>query len=305
MALTPARTNILPAGISEWAITDSTPTADVGYVAIPHLRNGKVTFDPLTVKNTKQQPLQYGYNAKMSAEFMATRTTANFIALLDSLSTQLVDHRITLNGGQVISSAPSTGTPSPTGFGMGWRLVSDKDFDDIMFIEMTASRMISQTDFNAIIDSTYKIDTAANSADTFYNTSLLARTDIVPAGLTQFECGASGSYGDIISNLRNGKFTASLLTTRPSNPVGYGIDIQFELESMETTEAELTKWKTILERANYSKVTFANGMTCALDLNAGITMNWTSEKDFDDITFLKIAGGGRILTTAFSALFSA
>jgi hypothetical protein len=305
MALTPSKANIIPAGIQEWAIHD-TARPDTGYAVIPFPRNGKVEFLPLKTENSSKQPLQYAYDMKISCEFMATRTTAYFIKLLDSLGSKLIDHRITMIGGQVFSSKPTSGTLSPTGFGIDWEVISDKDFDDVFFVRITASRKITYADYIVIITSANKDATAANANDTFYGLGSLSQgTDICPAGIASFACGATGAYGDSITNLRNGKFTAKLLTTRPYNPVGYGIDIAWDIESMETTEAELLKWNAILQRANYIGLTFHNGIVCSLALTSGLTMGHTSDKDFDDIQYLKVSGGGRILFSQWDGIWSA
>jgi hypothetical protein len=306
MALSPSIANVKTAGISAWAIKDAT-RPDVGYSTIPYLRNGKVGIKPLEVKDTRVRLYQYAYEVTASAEFLASRTTADFIKLLASLGNNVIDHRITMINGQIFSSAPANSTPSPTGFGTEWELISDKDFDDVMFVRITATRKITIAEYTQIITSANVDATAANASDTFLLVASLARTDLVPAGITQFECGTSVSYGDVVSNLRNGKFNAKSVSVKESHgmPIVHAIDITFELEGLETSETELKVWDNICTRDNYVKLTFAGGATIALALNTGVTMGYTSDKDMDDIARVDVKGQGRIIPSSWAALWSA
>lgn len=298
MALAPSRANILPAGISEWGISDTTQS-DTGYSAIPYLYEGKLEMKSLDVKNSQGQPMPYAYELSGSAKFPAVRTTANFMKTLDSLGRDLIEHRITLVNGQIISSNPGTSTMSPTGFGTKWKLVSDKDMDGNMFVEIDIMRRLT-------IAEGLKVRTTANAptfgtSTTFTNLTSLTRADIVPAGISKVEVGAAdaGTYADVISNLRKGVFTAELLTQPDSRGqhVGYAIKIDFAIESMETLEAEWDKWDAIAARANECRITWANGLVCSLPHQLGISYAFETDKDMDDIAYLKVSGSG-IVTNA-------
>lgn len=307
MALSPSRANIQQSGVSEWAIKD-TARPDTGYAPIPFLRNGKIEIKTLETKNSKGQPVAYGYELSGSAQFPAVRTTANFVKLLDSLSTKLIDHRIKLINGQVISSKPSTSAPSPTGFGVKWKLVSDKDMDGDMYVEISISRRLTFAEYTQILSSVNADTTTAITGDTFYPFLSLTRADIVPAGIAKIELGAAdaGTYLDDIDNLRNGKFTAELLTTKDSRgqEMGYAVKIEFEADGMETAEAELLKWDDIANRANDSKVTFVNGIVCTLGSALGISTQFTVDKDSEDIAILKVKGSGIIKVADWDSIWS-
>jgi hypothetical protein len=225
--------------------------------------------------------------------------------LLDTLGTDLIEHRITLINGQIISSKPGVSTPSPTGFGTKWKVVSDKDMDGDMFVEISISRRLTVAEYTQIL-TTANAPTFGTSA-TFTNLLSLTRADIVPAGISKIELGvaSAGTYLDDIDNLRMGKLTAELLTTKDSHgqEIGYAVKFDFEAESMETIEAELLKWDDIAIRANECRITFANGMVASFPTQLGITTSLQVIKDSDDIAFLKVAGSGIVLKTALDGIW--
>jgi len=304
MALAPARANVLVAGVASWGISDTT-ASDTGYSLVPYLREGKVTIQSLSTPNSYGQPMVYGYELSGSVKFPAIRTAANFIDLLEKLSTDQIEHKITLINGQIISSNPGTSTMSPSGFGTSWTLTSDKDMDGDMFVEMTISRRLTIAEYTKIL--TTANAPATGTSTTFTNITTLTRADIVPAGIATVELGAAsaGTYADDISNIRNGKFTAKLLTTKDSHgqDMGYAIQIDFDIECMETLEAELLKWDDIVTRANECRITFINGLVVSLPAQLGITTTVTVDKDMDDIAVLKVMGSGKILIANWDTYF--
>lgn len=305
MALVPARANVLVSGVATWGISDTT-ASDTGYSAIPYLRDGKITIDSLQTPNSYGQPMVYAYELNGSAKFPAIRTAANFIDLLEKLATDQIEHRITLINGQIISSKPGTSTPSPTGFGTKWKLVSDKDMDGDMYVEMTISRRLTSAEYTQIL-TTANAPTFGTST-TFTNITSLARTDIVPAGFTSVELGvaSAGTYLDDMTNIRNGKLTAELLCTKDSHgmDMGYAIKFDFEVEGMETIEAELLKWPAIAFRANECRITFINGLILSLPAQLGITTRVAFEKDMDDIGIIKVTGSGITTIAAWDTYWS-
>jgi hypothetical protein len=308
MALVPARSNIKVAGIASWGIS-STTASDTGYSLIPYLQNGKVEIKTLQTNNSLGQPVPYGYELSASAQFPAVKTTANFIKILHHLASDQIEHKITLINGQIISSNPGTSTPSPTGFGTKWRIVSDKDMDGNMYTEISISRRLTAAEYTQIL--TTANAPATGTSATFTNFLNLTRADIVPAGISSVALGAAsaGTYADVISNLRNGKFTAELLCTKDSRgqDMGYAVKVDFDIEGMETAETELygtVKWEDIVMRANECKITFANTMVISLPTQLGITVSVVVDKDSDDIAFLRISGSGIIVASAFDALWT-
>mgnify|MGYP001283766417 FL=1 len=296
MALVPARANVLVSGVASWGISDTT-AADTGYSLIPYLRNGKITITSLQTNNSYGQPVPYAYELAGSAEFPAMRTAANFLDLLEKLATDQIEHKITLINGQIISSKPGTSTPSPTGFGTKWKVVSDKDMDGDMFVEISISRKLTVAEYTQIL--TTANAPATGTSITFTNITSLTRADIVPAGIASVELGvaSAGTYLDDITNLQNGKFTAELLATKDSHgqDMGFAIKIDFSVDAMETIEAELLKWDDIATRANECKITFINGLVLSLPAQLGITTQVVIDKDMDGINTLKVSGSGIVL----------
>jgi hypothetical protein len=315
MALVPSLANVLTDGIDSWKIKDTTD-ADDAYYSIPYLRNGKVKIASLAGNDKLLQPVSFGYLLTAEAEFLPIRTSANFIKLLPLFSTKLIDHKIALIGGsRIISSGPTTSTPSPTGFGaVKWKLTSDKDMDGEMSIVLSVQRRLTKAEYTQILTSANTpADGTADAGDALYNLLSLAIGDVAPAGIAKLELGAAaaGTYADDIDNFRKAVFTAELMPGFDGRGqyIGGVVQIDFSVESLETTETELLKWDDIAFRANESRLTFANGLVCTLPNTAnnglGIKTEITIDKDMDDNSFLKVSGSGRILTSAWSAIWGA
>jgi len=306
MALAPARSNIKLAAINQWGVSDTTQS-DTGYSAIPYLKNAKASIKTLATNNSLGQPMPYAYELSGSAQFPAVRTTANMIKLLDALGTDQIEHRIAFVDGRIISSKPGTSTPSPTGFGTKWKLVSDTDMSSEMYVELSIARKLTIAEYTQILTSANA--PAFGTSATFTNMTSLTRADIVPAGLKTVGLGAAsaGTYADVMSNIRSTKFSAELLTTMDSHGqyVGFAIKIDFDVEGMETSEVELLKWDDIADRANECQLTWSNGLVCSMPTQLGITTEVVVDKDSDDISVIKVSGSGIILPSAWDALWGA
>ncbi len=298
MALVPSRANVLVAGVSTWKIKN-TSGGDTAYHSLPFLRQGKINIDSLSTKNSLGQDVPYAYELKGVAQFPAIRTEANFVDLMDTIASVLIDHKITLINGQIIASAATS--MSPTGFGVGLKIVSDKDMDGDMYVEMTISRRLTPAEYVLIMTTAGAPADGTGVADTLVLLDSLVRADIVPAGISKVEFGvaSAGTYLDDIDNLRNAKFSMELLTTNDSRgrALGYAWKTDLSLEALETLEAENLKWPAIAVRANEARITFINGMVATFPTQLGITQSYASEKDSDDVAVLKITGSG-IITNA-------
>jgi hypothetical protein len=301
MALTPNISNVQPAGIADWQIKLVT---DGLYRSLAYFRKGLLEIKPLATKDTRQRDIQYGYELAASGEFLAVGTASHFADLLGIIGTGNVSHKIALIGGQYVNSGATS--MSPATFGTKWKMISDKDMDDSLYCQFSASRRLIPAEWGYILAS----NNTNPAVGTNNNDALTALApvigDIVPAGITQIELGASAGLGDVVSNLRNGKFTAELLTTPDTRGQehGYAVKIDFEGEGMETTTAELTVWQAIAARANYVKLTFAGLSTFTSATSLGLTTMVSSLKDSDDIMHIKIVGSGIILPAAFTTAWS-
>lgn len=316
MSLVPSLANVLTDGIATWKIKDSTD-ADVGYYALPTPRKSNLTIDSLTTLDKTLQIISVSYILKASMEFMGVRTSIDFIKILPLFSSKLIEHKIELiDGGRIISSAPTGATPmSPTGFGtIKWKLTSDKDMDDAMVVSLSIQRKLTKAEYNLILTSSLTpADGSSTPGDIFHVLTSLTLADVVPAGLAKIELGvaAAGTYLDDIDNFRKGVFDAELMPTEDNRGMfrAGAIQLTLDAESLETTEAELLKWDDIQFRKNEARITFINGLICTLPntANDGIGVKTTLNvvKDMDDSSFLKVVGGGRVLPSQWNALWSA
>jgi hypothetical protein len=315
MALAPSIANILVDGIASWKIRNATDS-DVAYYALPTPRKSNLKISSFTTMDKTLQLISTSYLLEASMEFMGVRTSANFIKLLPLLSTKLIEHKITLiDGSRVISSAPSTSTPSPTGFGaIKWSVVSDKDMDDAMIISIAIKRKLTKLEYNQILTSANTpADGSPTAEDTLYGLYSVTEADIVPAGIAKVELGVAGAgtYADDIDNFRKGVFKMELMPSEDGRGMyrNGAIQIDLDVESLETTEAELLKWDDIQFRKNECRVTLVNGLVFTFPNVAndglGVKTELTVSKDMDDATFLKVTGGGRILVSQMAALIGA
>lgn len=307
MALSPSRGNIFAGSVSEWAIKDS-DRPDVGYSVIPFIRAGELTITSIQSNDAQMRPVPFGYDVKCVAQFPGVKTKANMISLLAALGTKTIDHRITTIGGQVLSSKPTVNPLSPTGLGVAWKLISNADMDKDMYVELTATRFLTPTEYTNALTSANKDTTAADAADTFYALNSLTRADIIPAGISKIELGVAdaGTYLDAMTNIRKATFTAELLTQKNSRQmdIGFAVKIDFTVEGMETAEPELLKWQGIANRLNESKITFVGGLVCAMPHTLGITTEVSVKSDMSDIGMITVKGSGAIVPSAFAGLWS-
>ena len=312
MSLVPSIANVLVDGIASWKIKNS---ADAAYHSLPVPRKSNISIATNATANNFKQTIPVSYWLKASAEFMGIRTSADFIKLLPYFSTNLIEHKIALmDGSRIISSDPGTSTPSPTGFGaIKWKLISDKDLDDAMALEISIQRKLTEAEYTQVLTSANTpADGSDPGTDVFHGIDALTYADIVPSGIAKIGLGVSGAgtYADVISTLRKGIFTAELMPAEDGRGMwrsGY-INIKLDAEGMETTEAELLKWPAIQFRKNEAQITFANGLVCSLpnttNNGMGVKTELAVTKDMDDATILKIAGEGGRLPSQWNACWN-
>ena len=302
MILSPSRNNIEISLIQEWAIK---ATGDTGYAVFPFLRNGVVMIEALFDNDTQQRPDPYAYQLTASAEFLPVFSLLNNTNLLLPLSVSQIEHRIQLGGGGYVMSAPLNSTPSPSGFGVKWKFCSDHESTEACYLLMEIQRRLTPAEFLQVTTSANVDTTAAVSSDTFYLFSTFSRQDIIPAGVAQFELGATSALGNVVEYIRDTKYEAELQTVEDERGqfTSQGtIKIDFECEPMETQETELQKWPTLVGQANYSKVTFIGGLTAVLSTNLGINFDYVSASDMQDIAHGKIVASGVVTVNQFISI---
>ena len=304
--LSPSINNIEISLIQEWAIKAA---GDTGYVVFPFLRHGVVMIEALFSDDTQLRPDPYAYQLTASAEFLPTFSLLKYTGLLRPLSVFQIEHRIMLGDGNYISSAPLNSTPSPSGFGVKWKFCSDHEAEEACYLLMEIQRRLTPAEFLQVTTSANVDTTAAISSDTFYLFSTFSRQDIIPAGVAQFEFGATSALGNLVEYIRDTKYEAELQTVEDERGqfTSQGtIKIDFECEPMETQETELQKWPTLVGQANYSKVTFIGGLTsksypltAVLSTNLGINFDYKSTEDMLDIAHGKIVATGIVTVSQF------
>ncbi len=299
MPLSPSRNNIETAGIAEWAIKAE---GDSGYAVFPFLRYGEIEIEALYEDDTQARPQPYAYQLSILAEFLPVLSLLTNPNFLINLSTKLINHRIKLIGGGYISSAPLTSTPSPTGFGVKWKFVADKDSESVSYFEMMVSRRLLLSEYIQILTSANVDLTAAIATDTFYSFSNLSRTDIIPAGVSMLKLGANASpLVDVVETMRNAKFIAELQTTEDARGgyIGHSVKVDFECEPLETEEVENLKWPVIVGRTNFSKIVFVGGMISNLSTKLGFKYSYISDSDMQNTAHGKIMSAGVISVQEF------
>ena len=302
MPLSPSLSNILIAGISEWAVKAQ---GDTGYAVLPFLRHGVASIEPLFEDNAKGEAIPYAYEVHLVAEILGINSLlSKNPSLLVSLASLVIDHRVTLIGGGVISSSPLISTPSPTGFGVKWRFCSDKDASDACYLEISASRRITPAEYTQILTSVNADSTPAISSDTFYSLGTATRSDIMPTGVLQAEFGSSSLLGDTVSNLRLAKLEMELLTTKDQRGqfIGSGIQISFDFEALETAEVENLKWVGIVTRINYVKATMLGGLVLNFSTTLGVKFSYISDSDMESIARGGVSCQGLISLSQISSI---
>ena len=291
MPLSPSRDNIQAAGITEWAFKAA---GDTGYAVLPYLRNANVEIEELYEADTQGRQELVAYQLTALAEFLPTMYLLKHPQLLVYLGTMVVEHRIQLQGGGYISSAPLNSAPSPTGFGVKWRFCSDREMEDACYLEITASRRLSISEYAQITTSANVDATVAISSDTFYAFTNLSRSDVIVSGIKLLELGTDAGFGDVVDSMRHTKFEAELQVTDDGRGgyIGHSVRVDFECQPLETSEAEIQKWPGIATRGNYSRLTFNSGLVANISAGMGFIWDYKSDTDLQDPAHGKIVASG-------------
>jgi hypothetical protein len=302
MALARTRANIEISGLSSWKIRE---VGGDGYSPLSqiYLRDGKLAISAMSVNDSfGRNRAGFAWNLEASAKFPVVKTKANLIALLTSLSTLDIEHKILTRSGQYFNSG-ATSMPSPGNFGTRWRLVSDTDLDSDLYLEVIADCKLTDAQYDLLLASTSS-NPADGSASTSAFTPLASCTaaDIAAAGIASIEVGTS--YADNIGIIRNGKFTAELITEKSSQGRSYGcggVKVNVEAEAMQASASELARYDDVMLAANDWRVTFANGKIFAAAAPMGLTASFQHDKDSDGSSYIKVVGAGVMTPTAFVA----
>lgn len=305
MALANVRANILPSGISTWKLRDYTSAgvAKTEFIALPYLRDTKCVVKDVFVENNKKQQMPYAFDIECSAKVMGMTHLTNGIELLDSLGSLWFDHQITFTNGITIDSSLLT-IPK---FGTKWKLVSDTDMDDDMYVEIACDRRILLSEYDTLRGTPTSSSTDATSVLTALKSA--TRGDISPAGISKVESGvASGSptFDQDWGSIRKAKFVCELLCQKDSllRSIGYGVKIDFEAEALQASGTELGLIDGIAGQENDFKITFVNGRIALFDNQLGVHLEHHSDSDMDDVTFIKLMSSGRVKLSEWDGIWT-
>jgi len=301
MALSKLIGSISPAGIASWRIKDLT-RPDAAYCAFLTPRDGSIVFSTLGVADAYNRTRNHAYQIIATAKVPIVRTQASMLDLLGTIGKQEIAHAITLQTGDAFESALDTANPS---WGFKWKMVSDPSLDSDWYLEITADRKMTRTAAELIFTDTPVATGEPNASDTLYAMRAIAVTDIAPAGITKVEVGTS--YGDVVEFVRNGRFTAELLTTQDDlgRSHGFAIKCDFEAECMQADLGQ--EFDDIIDTGvavASTRLTFANGSVFTGAASLGFSFEYRNERDANDISVLKLSGSGIVLTSAWAGLWS-
>lgn len=312
MALLPSTANMITGGISIWQVTDL-DHPDVAYYYLPLLGQGKLDISSVKTTDWSRRFRVPSRQLNATAQFYAAKTEANFIALLPNLALKRTGHKITTVGGKVFSSNAPIGGGAPAvggNLGVTWKVISDKDMDDYMYIEITGTRTLLHSEHDGMLTSgNAPVNGLATATDTFYNLGLITTADFIPSGLATISLDTSPNttWPDVVQNFRNVKFTAELLPFKNESHgriTGRTVQFTLETEALEVTEVEYLKWTGILQRLNSMKLAFVGGPVLTLTTQIGLTVEMLDEKDMEDYSYIKLAAQGACTLANFAALWS-
>jgi len=301
MALSKTVASITPAGIVTWRIKDLSRPDDA-YCAFLPPRDGKLTIQTLGVADSLGRVKNHAFQVTASAKVPIVRTQASMLDLLGTLGRVETAHAITLEDGEAYESALVTASPAA---GFKWKMVSDPSLDSDWYLEIQADRKYNATQIATIWAESPVATGTPNASDTLYAMRAIAVTDIAPAGISLIEIGTS--YASDMSFIRNGRFTAELLTTQDDlgRSHGYAIKCDYEAEFMEGSVG--TAWvdlPSLAQTANETRITFANGSIFTGSTALGFSFSAEHGQDANDIQFIKVSGSGIVLTSAWAGLWT-
>jgi len=294
--------DIVSSGITDWRILDPRTGAD-RYYPFLNPRSTSVDMKTLGKEDSLKRFHAFDYDLQMKATVPVVRTTANQIKLLDTLSSNQLNQKITLSNGQTISSALAT---EPY-FGFGWELATDSMEDDL-HLNITADRYLTRAEFAQILG-TAPGNGTLNGSDNLKLMDSATIDDIAPGGISKIEVGQTGtSFTDNIGMLQSAKFSAKLTTKRDTRGRTFrsgGIMISVDAEAAQASNTELLQYPNLDKYQLDWKLTFVNGIVLTLTAGLGFQMEWLADKDADGNTYTKVTGGGIILPSAWDACWSA
>lgn len=297
--ITSTKQNIRSAGISTWLVKAQ---GDEAYYDLGLLRDSSISIEVLAERDSRGRSISYAARIEASAKFLSTEH-ASVLAVLPALGSVPVHHRISAVNGLTLSSELGNAQQ----WGVRWRFVSDKDMDSARYLELTADRIVTLAELDALRATPPPLGTP-DQGDYLYALGSLNRSAVRPAGISKIELReVSGAvWTDTLGYLRNGKFTAELRTAtdQQGRSAGYAVAIELEAELLQSSASELERLAVIAAQGNDVRVTFADGLIATFDDSLGVQWEYRNEGTPADPAVVRFSGNGIIELAQFTALWS-
>jgi len=302
MAFADSKSSILTAGISTVKVKIA---GDAAYYSIPYLTD-ESTLE-VTQISSQNDPKQREYGLAFMVNIRAvTRATdiTNMIKVLPEFATANVFVKADCINGTKFYSEDINAT---TGYmGCTAELINDGDTDRERRVEFNFMMAVTAAEFQTAITGSTADGTQAGG-DAINEFASLVISDITPARIERFDMKetSSGTWDDVIRNLREGTFRASLRGESDSRkrvrPNRFRID--FSVRYMQASSTEVALIDNYATRENDYRISFPDGYVTLND-NCGINFRWNVEGSVDQNAYITITGGGVVQPSAFAALFT-
>jgi len=302
MAFADSKASILTAGLSTVKVKIA---GDAAYYSLPFLTD-ESTLE-VTQISSQPDPKQREYGLAFMVNIKAvTRATdiTNMIKMLPEFATYDVFVKADCINGTKFYSAAIDAT---TGYmGCTVDLINDGDTDRDRRVEFNFMMAVTAAEYQLAITGA-AADGTPDAGDAIYEFLSLVVSDITPARIERFDMKetSSGTWDDVIRNLRSGSFRASLRGDSDSRkrvrPNRFRID--FSVVYMQASSTEVALIDNYATRENDYRIAFPDGYVTLND-NCGVNFRWNVEGSVDQSAIITISGGGIVQPSNFAALFT-
>jgi len=299
-----ARGNVVVDGISNIQVSMGIASTTPKCYSFGELYDGKLTLTPITQKDSQGRNCTIAFTLECEAKLMYTSKT-NCLKILDYLSVNYLDFVITAVNGTTYTSGLLTNKH----FGFSWTFDSSKDVDGIRFVQIKIDRKLLIAEIDTLIGSNTAI-LAYNTADAVI-ALLESQTvaDRIPAGVTNYSLAPTGAGLEDIGVIRNAKLQCELQTSLDNlgRSVGHSIKLHTEVEGMQAKSTELALADNAAGISVDHSLTLMDGTVFKSINKQGIGWEFHSDKDTEDVAFIKFTGDGtitNIVSSAWDGLFT-
>jgi hypothetical protein len=275
--------NLLMSGIDTWKISNT--AANNGFVSLGLLKDGKISVKGIGETDTRKRNHTYGFMLEASAKMLYT-DKAVCLELLSAVSASGPLHqKIALVNGNTIHGQ----------WGFTWKFVSDKEFDGVRYIEVTASiGQVLATNLDALFAAPEVDGTPTGTLAAF------APATMYPGGITSVVVKGAGD-AETMGITRDFKFEiGSKQAKKDSQGRAYNVGVEFTLEfdMLQTHTDELNLLDTLSRTCQGFVVTLADGTVFTLTSGlSGFEWEFKHDNDSDEFAVIHVKGTG-VLTLA-------